>query len=271
MKFANRVQRYQHLFTKTDRKIVQFIQDNGYDDAFSSISSLAYIIGTSPATITRFSNKLHYLNFQDMKFSLQQEMTEQTIENSPLIQKMHKYHQNIIQQTGEFLSNEKVNQFVKHLQVSKQINYAGLGSSGLSATEFYYRTSRMGLNGSVSTDAHQIIISASLLSSSDTFVAISNSGRTKELIAAAKVAHEQGATVVVITNYEGSPLTECADLVLITSDQSRIRDAQFVNSQIATMFLIDIVSYLLLEDDYLRKVYLHTKDVILDSVEAPDK
>ena len=88
----------------------------------------------------------------------------------------------------------------------------------------------------MSTDAHQMKIFASLLSASDTFVAISNSGETTELIAAAKVAHERGAYVVVITNYEGSPITECADLVLITTDQSRNKDTQFINTQIATLF-----------------------------------
>ena len=86
----------------------------------------------------------------------------------------------------------------------------------------------------VSTDAHQMKISASLLSAQDMFVAISNSGETIELIEAAAIAHDQGAYVAVITNYEGSSITEKADLVLITTDQSRINDSQFINTQIAT-------------------------------------
>lgn len=264
MKFENRIQRYHHLFTKTDKQIVDYIQNNDFDDTFSTINSLAYAIKTSAATITRFSNKLNYDNFQDLKFNLQQEMTDRVIENSPLIQRIHKYHQDIIQQTGEFISDEKIQSFVNQINRSRQIIYAGLGSSGLSATEFYYRMMRMGLKGSVSTDAHQMKIFASLLTASDTFVAISNSGETTELIAAAEIAHERGAYVVVITNYEGSLLTQCADLVLITTDQSRINDTQFINTQIATLFLIDIVSYLLLDDKYMNNVYQQTKKVILN-------
>ncbi|PTK24535.1 MurR/RpiR family transcriptional regulator, partial [Staphylococcus saprophyticus] len=57
MKFENRIQRYHHLFTKTDKQIVAYIQSNHFDDSFSTINSLAHAIGTSPATITRFSNK----------------------------------------------------------------------------------------------------------------------------------------------------------------------------------------------------------------------
>src|SRR5699024_4377460 len=147
---------------------------------------------------------------------------------------------------------------------SRQIIYAGLGSSGLSATEFYYRMMRMGLKGNVSTDAHQMKIFASLLTQSDTFVAISNSGETTELIAAAKVAHDAVAYVVVINNYEASPITECADLVLITTNKSRNLNSLIINTQIATLFLIDIVNYLLLEDDYMHHVYQHTKKIILN-------
>ena len=70
-------------------------------------------------------------------------MTDKVIENSPLIQRIHKYHQDIIQQTGEFISDEKIQSFVNQIMRSRQIIYAGLGSSGLSATEFYYRMMRI--------------------------------------------------------------------------------------------------------------------------------
>ncbi len=54
MKFENRVQRYQHLF----RNLINTasIRQNGYSDAFSTINSLAHAIGTSPATMTRFTS-----------------------------------------------------------------------------------------------------------------------------------------------------------------------------------------------------------------------
>lgn len=263
VKFESRVQQSRHLLTKMDKKIVAFIQENELDDSFSTINSLAHAIGTSPATITRFSNKLNYANFQDMKFNLQHEKSERVVENAPLVQQIHRYHQNIIQQTGEFISEEKIKRFAHYLKTSRQVNYAGLGSSGLTASEFYYRTLRMGVKGMVSTDAHQMKISASLLSSKDMFVAISNSGETTELAEAAQIAHKQGAYVVVITNYEGSTITQHANLVLITSDQSRVHDTRFINTQIATTFLMDIVCYLLLKNDYMHKLYQHTRHTIL--------
>lgn len=264
MHFDNRVQRYGHTFTKTDKQIVQYIKQHPFGDAFSTIKSLAHAIGTSPSTLTRFSDKLHYHNFQDMKFHLQREMTETKIANTPLIQRMYTYYQNIIKQTSEFISDEDIHAFVSQLKRSRQVHYAGLGSSGLTATECYYRTIRTGLKSSVATDAHQMKINATLLSQSDTFVAISNSGETDALIDAAALAQKEGAYVVAITNYRGSRLTRYADKVLITTDQYRNEDRRFINSQIAPIFLLDIVSYLLLEDTYMFDIYEKTRHMILE-------
>ncbi len=78
MKFENRIQRSRHVLTKMDKKIIEYIQTHELDENFSTINSLAYAIGTSPATITRFSGKLNYANFQDMKFNLQHEKSEKS-------------------------------------------------------------------------------------------------------------------------------------------------------------------------------------------------
>ena len=88
LRFDNRVQRHAHVFTKTDKIIAAYIRQHRFNDQFSTITSLAHAIDTSPATLTRFSNKLGYENFQDMKFHLQREMTDTTIENTALIQRM---------------------------------------------------------------------------------------------------------------------------------------------------------------------------------------
>ncbi|WP_370695473.1 MurR/RpiR family transcriptional regulator, partial [Staphylococcus aureus] len=114
------------LFTKTDKRIGNYIRQNGYSDAFSTINSLAHTIGTSPATMTRNSHKLDYENFQDLKFNIQKEMTETVIENSPIIQRIHKYNQQIIKKTGEFIDNDIIQTFIDKLQSSRNILFANL-------------------------------------------------------------------------------------------------------------------------------------------------
>ncbi|MDN8980708.1 MurR/RpiR family transcriptional regulator, partial [Staphylococcus aureus] len=80
-------------------------------------------------SMTLFSNNLYYEIFQDLKFNIQKEMSETVIENSPIIQIIHKYHQQIIQQTCEFINNYIIQTFIDKLQSSRHIIFAGLGSS----------------------------------------------------------------------------------------------------------------------------------------------
>lgn len=76
MKFENRIQRSRHVLTKMDKKLLNIYKHMNLMKISQQLNSLAYAIGTSPATITRFSGKLNYANFQDMKFNLQHEKSE---------------------------------------------------------------------------------------------------------------------------------------------------------------------------------------------------
>jgi len=48
-------------------------------------------------------------------------------------------------------------------------------------------------------------------------VAISSSGATKDIVTAARLAREGGATVIAVTNFTKAPLIEPASIRLITS------------------------------------------------------
>ncbi len=61
-----------------------------------------------------------------------------------LLERIHKYHQQIIQQTGEFIDNNHIQTLSTNSNQVDIYLFAGLGSSGLSATQFYYRMIRMG-------------------------------------------------------------------------------------------------------------------------------
>lgn len=115
MNFENRIQQFSYLFTKTDEKIAQYITTHPKGDHFSTITALAYAISVSPSSISRFSHKLNYQHFQDMKFNIQQSYNGTDIQNVPLIQRIYEYHQSIIQQSGEFISNKKINQLIEVL------------------------------------------------------------------------------------------------------------------------------------------------------------
>ncbi len=60
-------------------------------------------------------------------------MTETVIENSRIIQRIHKYHQQLFNKLDQSVRTT-LSKPLSELQSSRHILFAGLGSSGLSAT-----------------------------------------------------------------------------------------------------------------------------------------
>jgi DNA-binding MurR/RpiR family transcriptional regulator len=82
---------------------------------------------------------------------------------------------------------------------------------------------------------------ASLLSKEDLVVAISDSGRTKELMESLKIAKNAGANILAITSNMGSPVTEIADLVLLTSSKETPFRGSALASRMAQLAVIDVL------------------------------
>lgn len=87
----------------------------------------------------------------------------------------------------------------------KQIEFFGVGNSGIVAQDAQHKFFRLGMHTIAYSDGHMQVMSASLLGPGDCVVVISNSGRTRDLMDACEIARKNGATTIVITA-TGSPL-----------------------------------------------------------------
>ena len=92
---------------------------------------------------------------------------------------------------------------------SKKILVMGAGRSGLVGRAFAMRLMHLGFNVYVLGDT---IVPG--IKKGDVVIAISGSGRTQLIVAAAEAAKKVGAIVVAITSYPDSPLGKIADLVI---------------------------------------------------------
>ena len=84
-------------------------------------------------------------------------------------------------------------------------------------------------------------MTASLMKPSEVAVIISFSGQTKDSIEVAKEAKKAGATVIVMTRYQKSPLTEYADLVLLTGSVEGPLQGGSTSAKVAQLYLLDIL------------------------------
>lgn len=150
------------------------------------------------------------------------------------------------------------------IKEARKIRLYGLGSSGLTATEFKYRLVRMGLNADAVVDPHMMLMSTVLLNEDDLVISISNSGMTEEVVRAVKEARKRNVRVVSITNHDHTPLTESSDVVLFTSSVRRMNRNRFINDQLSIHYVMDVISMLLLEDEKLHANREKTFDALAD-------
>ncbi|QUM66738.1 MurR/RpiR family transcriptional regulator [Staphylococcus delphini] len=248
MKIENRIQQNQHLFTKVDQQIAQYILSIEDGVQLGAINQLAEAIGVSSSSLTRFAHKLNYEHFQSFRFAIQHELQTAPIHNSPSIQILHEHYRSIMDHTGEFLVEDDLMYLVNAIQQSDKIIFIGIGSSGLSAQELYFRTSRMGFNTVAITDAHLMTVIGHMCQGRTTIVAFTNSGATKEVMDSLSHGREHGATMIAISHFRTPMLERYCHRIIMTADRNQTHDAYFINSQLANHFIIDLLSYHLLQD-----------------------
>src|SRR4029079_19544458 len=90
-------------------------------------------------------------------------------------------------------------------------------------------------------DSHLFTLAAELLKPGDVVIAISNSGRLPELLAAVDAARAAGADVIAISS-SGSPLAKKATVCLAVDHAEDSTTFLSMISRILQLLLIDIVS-----------------------------
>ncbi|MCM3782357.1 MurR/RpiR family transcriptional regulator [Neobacillus mesonae] len=237
-------------FSAKEKEIADYVMRNRLSINNINIKDLAAHTNASTSTITRFCKKVGCDTFVDFKIRLNREVQKPRNDTDFFIKTQNLYN-DIVNATAEMLDTARIEEVVKLIKNSRRIYVYGLGSSGLSALEFKYRLTRMNIVVDAVTDSHMMIMSASLLEKNDLVIGLSNSGRTAEVSHALEEAKKRGATLIGITNFDHTPLSEISDICLFTPDVGRSGDVNFINSQLAIIYILDVLSLLLLEDQNL--------------------
>lgn len=248
LNLANRISQNYHLLSKKEKLIANYVLEKQKKIYSISIQDLAASVETSNATITRFCHKLNYRSFAEFKSLLHQEQA-QPIDALQVTSKISVYYNQLLDSSAQLLESSIVDKLIQVIKKANKILICGLGSSGLTAMEFKYQLMRMGFIVDAETDPHMMLMNATLLTDNDLFIGISNSGETKEIINAAKLAKKKNVHIFSITTKNHTELTKFSDGVIFTSGMNGISDERFINSQLPIHFILDIVCYTLLEEE----------------------
>jgi DNA-binding MurR/RpiR family transcriptional regulator len=252
--FKNRLQIFEYTLSASEKKIADYVLNHVDSVPFESISDLSTKIGTSPSTITRFCKKLDYRSYVEFQTLLKTESLKVTNYDT-IAEKVIEYYQLMLKLSKSIFQKVSPEVLVSDIEASNKIVILGIGSSGLTATEFSLRLNRMGINSSAITDSYSMFAQSVLLNSKDLIIAISNSGETPEIIKACKEAKKNNVKITALTKKFNSSISETTDNIFYTSDSDLLEDDKFHNDQLSFLFFIDVITYHLLKNNKYNENY----------------
>lgn len=232
-----------HL-TKSEAKLANYIATHQERVIYDTIKSLSENTQTSDATIIRLCKKLGFSGFSNLKIVLAQESMTQSNTNknkSEFYSDSANLLVDSIKKTENLIVPEKLQAAVKLLSKAKRVYLFGVGHSGESANDFAKTWLRIGLIAHAEVDPHLQVQISSLLSKKDVVVGLSLSGHTKDTYDSLKLAKNNGAGIITISNDLNSPIAELGDVQLQTA-VSEFTSIGSVSGQVSQLYLCDVLA-----------------------------
>ena len=133
-----------------------------------------------------------------------------------------------------------VNAIVDTWRLKKRLEIYGVGNSGVVAQDAQHKFFRLGIGSHATSDPHIQTMGASMLRAGDCVIMISNSGRSKELVDVAHLAHTQGVTVIAITSSH-TPLSDICHILLTANNLESSDLYSPMASRLLHLLIIDIL------------------------------
>ncbi|WP_282141960.1 MurR/RpiR family transcriptional regulator [Cytobacillus oceanisediminis] len=253
-------------FTSSESELAKYIIGNPDEISQLSINQIAKKIHISPATITRFCQKISFSGFNEFKHELKRYIdlrnkpaASSDIKEIDYFSNLYQNHLEIIETTFRNMTYFDIQQAITLLTEAERVHVYGIGNSGIAAQEFKWKFFRIGIQVESITDPHQAVMDAALSSGSSLVIGVSVSGKTKEVIDAVKIAKQQGASVLAITSDKSSELSQLADLSLLVMSKNSMHMGQNISPTLPLFLLFDLLYTELVAKDYINRVQIRDK------------
>jgi DNA-binding MurR/RpiR family transcriptional regulator len=210
----------------SERRVAEVVLADVNFAVHSANGELARRAGVSEPTVTRFSRAIGCTGVRELKVKLAQSLVVGRIylEEPPHVGDnpgkptlwqiiLEDIHRAINTAERQLVVDDFERAAEAIVSCSKLVTFGVGGGSTMAASEARHRFFRLGIAVSNYSDGQLMRMVAATLDKRDVVLAISTTGRPKEIVDAVTVAKEYGTTVIAITK-PNSPLAMAADISL---------------------------------------------------------
>lgn len=239
------IQSQYSTLSKVGKRIADYILADPVHITSISIQQMAAELDIAESSIIRFCKIVGCAGFSEVKLLLAKyspksvrtifEDLSETDSISTISESVFSRNIDTLERALQLLDFEKIEQAVGVLSRAENILILGVGASGTIAEDFYIRLMRIGIRAVALTDSHLMQIQASQCGPDTAVIAISHTGKTREIVSAVRTARECGAPTIGITGYPDTPLKEVSNICLELYSPEQL----FVSPRVAQFSLID--------------------------------
>lgn len=259
-----------------ERQLASYILRHAEDVVNLRIDELKIRAGVSTSTVIRLSKALGFAGYKELCRNLYTDLHTETIsrfedihpgdEPETVIRNIALSSVSAIENTLSINSAEQLNEAVNLLCRVQRVDFYGVGTSGLVASDAAFKFIRLGKTSYSSAEAHNQILYAMTLKEGDAAMLLSYSGETGDILNLAREIKATGATVITLTRYGKNSLAEMADIRLYASSRETLKRSGAMSSRIAQLVMTDT-----LYASVCSKMYDKVSGLLEESVEAIER
>lgn len=243
----------------SEKKLADFILKNAALIRDYSSQQLASSVGVSQSSVVKFSQKIGYKGFTDLKLAIHETVVRQETGSGKLAhgardgalggirQRVYQSKCEVLASTGDINDDERLIAAVRAIETANRMQVIASGTASLIARDLVNKLTVLGYSVSAEADMHIQLAGVATLGKGDLLLVICATGQTRSLIHMAQQAKKAGATVISATSYQSNPLTALADIKLYSVSHNGSPDLPQILEPVSQQHVVDLLFYHLIE------------------------
>lgn len=233
-----KIEKVRETLTKSERKLVDYLENNSHKIVNYNIMELSEKSGISAPSIIRFSKKLGYDGFIEMRIALGKLSNKWSFsdkKNDSVIE----FFRSSLMNTLNFLDEKTMENVSEILKSSERIAVLGVDGSEEIAREFYIKLVSKNMNILWDSSLEILEKLVSSFGEKDSVVIFSHFGKNPKVVEMIKMLLEKKVTVIAVTKAERNAIGTLSDINICTDNTER---AFKINQVAISEAMIDYIS-----------------------------
>ncbi|MDH5499804.1 MAG: MurR/RpiR family transcriptional regulator [Gammaproteobacteria bacterium] len=251
-----------------EKKLADFILENPSLIRDYSSQQIAGSVGISQSSVVKFSQKMGYKGFTDLKLAIHETVVKQesnvAVLNGrrassgsgvSLKNRLFQAKSDAISGATDLNDDDTLRVAARAIESSSHVQLVSSGSAYSVVRDSALKLMSIGKPVIAEADAEVQLLGVATLTRGDCLIVISASGQSAHLCHLAQLAKKAGATIISVTNQSANPLAALADVRLYSVSYGSDSEMPNVVAATSQQHVIDLVFYTLaLADERGKKL-----------------